>query len=150
MDKSSDKIRLLSFFGGNELRNLEIVWDSTRLFGDGRGDQQLLWADTRKWRTRRDNQSSDGAVCPQYELRKESKAATGKYGIFFYMNRDCRCYTRGYWNLNSPKNKKSFEKPLMTKELQKSSTEEVQDEENHEESVRLSIWLVSLSRELSG
>nr|DAX38574.1 MAG TPA: hypothetical protein [Caudoviricetes sp.] len=38
----------------------------------------------------------------------------------------------------------------MTKELQKSSTEEVQDEENHEESVRLSILPVSLSRELSG
>jgi hypothetical protein len=34
------------------------------------------------------DESADGAVCSEYELWKESEAATGKYGIFFYMNRD--------------------------------------------------------------
>lgn len=38
----------------------------------------------------------------------------------------------------------------MIQELQRFSMAEVRDEESLGESVRLSIWLVSLSRELSG
>nr|DAO10124.1 MAG TPA: hypothetical protein [Caudoviricetes sp.] len=55
------------------------------------------------------------------------------------MNRDWRCNRRDFLSLSLLKSKESFGKNSTIASSQKSSTEEVQDEGNHEGSVRLSI-----------
>ena len=57
---------------------------------------------------------------------------------------------RGSFNQNWQKNKENSEKHSIAEKSQRSSTEEVQDEESHEESARLSISLVLLSQVLYG
>lgn len=66
------------------------------------------------------------------------------------MNRNWRCRIRGYYNLNSHKNRRIFGSASMIQKLPKFSTEEVRDEENLGASVRLSTLPVSLDRELYG
>nr|DAN78523.1 MAG TPA: hypothetical protein [Caudoviricetes sp.]DAN85244.1 MAG TPA: hypothetical protein [Caudoviricetes sp.] len=66
------------------------------------------------------------------------------------MNRDWRCRTRGYYNLNSHKSRENSGTTSMIQRLQRFSIEDERDEESLGECVRLSILPASLSRELFG